>query len=76
MAGRAGRERVALAQLTEREREVLELVARRLQDREIAALLPVSVRTIETHVAHILGKLGIRDRREAGEVWRAAKNQY
>ena len=52
----------ALDQLTEREREVLEHVARGHSNSEIAANLYVSGATIKTHVAHLLLKLHARDR--------------
>jgi DNA-binding CsgD family transcriptional regulator len=54
--------RRVLAQVTPRERKVLELVAEGLSDREIAAALRVSVRTVEGHMAKIRDKTGIRSR--------------
>jgi DNA-binding NarL/FixJ family response regulator len=52
----------AVAELTPREREVLDLLARGLSNPEICERLVISEATTKTHVAHILQKLDLRDR--------------
>lgn len=56
------------AGLSDRERQVLELLTRGKSNKEIAAALGVSVNTINTHVATILLKLGADDRTEAATI--------
>ncbi len=60
----------ALGVLSEREQEVLRLLARGLTDRDIGTALGVSPRTVESHVSSILHKLGVRNRAEAAGRYR------
>lgn len=61
-----------LERLTERQREILALIAAGHQNREIAVQLGISARTVEVHKAHIMEKLGCRSLAELMRVNRAA----
>jgi DNA-binding NarL/FixJ family response regulator len=54
--------------LTPREQEVLRLLVHGRSDREIAAELFLSRRTVQDHVSHLLGKLGVTNRTAAAAV--------
>jgi DNA-binding NarL/FixJ family response regulator len=64
-ASEPGKTPNALADLTDRELEVLRLVARGLSNAEIANDIMVAETTVKTHVARILAKLNVRDRVQA-----------
>ena len=55
-------------QLTTREREVLDLMAARKSNQEIADALVISIKTVKSHVANILAKLQIESRYEVGHI--------
>lgn len=57
--------RVAFPELTEREREILDLIAQGLSNPEITRRLVLSPKTVRNHVSNILGKLQARDRSAA-----------
>ncbi|MEW2166039.1 response regulator transcription factor [Streptomyces sp. NPDC007084] len=57
-------DRLPARPITEREEEILKLVAEGHTSREIAALLVISAKTVERHRANLLQKLGLRDRLE------------
>jgi two-component system nitrate/nitrite response regulator NarL len=63
-------EQGVLPRLTDRETEVLRMISDGLTDREAAAALRISIRTVETHVSNVLHKLGVRSRSEAARLYR------
>jgi DNA-binding NarL/FixJ family response regulator len=63
-----------LATLTARELQILEMVARGLQNRTIAAEFSLSEHTVKVHLHNIIGKLGVRNRSEAAACFRKGMN--
>ena len=59
---RSDRKPRELTEITDREREVLRLVGLGMSNAEIAATLYITAGTVKTHVAHLLAKVGARDR--------------
>lgn len=59
-----GEERERYDGLTTREKEILTLIAQGLSNQQIAEKLYISIKTVQTHRAHILAKLGLHDRTE------------
>jgi len=62
---RLSRRQAELDSLTEREREVLDCLARGLSNQEIARELDIRETTVRTHIGHVLMKLNLRDRTQA-----------
>ena len=61
--------------LTESETGVIALVAEGYTNAQIAERFVCSPETVKTHVEHILEKLGAKNRREAGRIWRASQEK-
>ncbi len=61
---RAGKDKKSYGGLTNREREILKLIAEGHTNQEVADLLVISVATVQTHRAHIMAKLGLHSRTE------------
>jgi DNA-binding NarL/FixJ family response regulator len=59
-----------LPRLTDRESEILRMISDGLTDRETAAALNISIRTVETHVSNVLHKLAVRSRADAARLYR------
>lgn len=59
------KETVALAALTEREKEILALLGEGLNNKEMASILVITEGTVKNHVSNLIAKLGLRDRTQA-----------
>lgn len=76
---RETRPHTAVANLTDREKQVLQELATGASNREIANHLVVSEQTVKNHVSHILAKLGLKSRYEAADIARsigATRSQF
>lgn len=60
-AGRLSADRALIERLTPRQREILQLIAERHGTKETASILHISVKTVETHRAQLMERLGIHD---------------
>lgn len=72
--GRRDSTRVNPAGLTERQLQVCRLLSEGMTNAEIAAQLVLSVRTVDSHLAAILAKFGVRTRREAADVLKSLES--
>lgn len=63
-------------ELSERERDVLALMATGATDRQIADHLSLSINTVKTHARSIFRKLGVQSRHQAADRWRAKKSLF
>jgi DNA-binding NarL/FixJ family response regulator len=60
---------VRVVELTQRERDVLRLIAAGLSNRDVADTLCVELPTVKNHVQHLMKKLGVHRRSDAAEYW-------
>lgn len=60
---------VGVVELTQRERDVLRLIAAGLSNREVAETLCVELPTVKNHVQHLMKKLGVHRRSDAAHYW-------
>jgi DNA-binding NarL/FixJ family response regulator len=58
------------ADLTPREREIMDLITEGLSNRQIAARLVISPKTVKNHICNIYQRIGIHERRQAISLWR------